>query len=156
MLSSKKFTTARFAVGACLVAASLAAPGSAAVGATSASGANEAHAAAQRLVANLRGGEEQDPDGTGRAVFRLFPRGGKVCARVTWDQIDTPNAAHIHRRTDGGVVVDLTGSVTDGPRCNADVRRALVRRILNRPGRYYFNVHNEAYPAGAIAGRLHR
>ena len=156
MLSSKKFTTARFAAGACLVAASLAVPGAAAVGATSASSAGEAPAAAQRLVANLRGGEEQDPDGTGRAVFRLFPRAGKVCARVTWNQIDTPNAAHIHRRSDGGVVVDLTGSVTGGPRCNTDVRRALVRRILNRPGRYYFNVHNEAYPAGAIAGRLHR
>src|SRR5688500_5841562 len=72
MLNNTKLATARFAAGACLLAASLALPGTAAVGATSASGAGEAHAAAQRLVANLRGGEEQDPDGTGHAVFRLF------------------------------------------------------------------------------------
>ena len=146
----------RLAAGACLVAASFAVPGTTATGATSASGASEARAVGQRLEANLRGGEEQDPDGTGHANFRLFPRGGKICARVTWENIATPTAAHIHRRSDGGIAVYLVGSVTGGTNCNTKVAPAKVRRILEHPRRYYFNIHNEPYPAGAIAGRLHR
>jgi hypothetical protein len=113
-------------------------------------------AAGQRLDATLRGGADGDPNGTGHAVIRLYPGAGKVCARVTYAKIGTPNAAHIHRRSTGAIVVDLTGSVTDAPNCNRQVRKALVRRILEHPRRYYFNVHNNAYPAGAIQGVLHR
>jgi len=118
--------------------------------------ASAAQAAGTRLEANLRGTMAGDPDGRGRAVFRLYRAKRKVCARVTWSMIGTPDAAHIHRRSDGGIVVDLTGSVTDGPRCARKVPRPLIRRIANHPRRYYFNVHNAAYPAGAIEGRLHR
>lgn len=118
--------------------------------------ASAAQAAGTRLEANLRGTMAGDPDGRGRAVFRLYRAKRKVCARVTWSMIGTPTAAHIHRRSDGGIVVDLTGSVTDGPRCARQVPRPLIRRIANHPPRYYFNVHNAAYPAGAIEGRLHR
>jgi len=53
-------------------------------------------------------------------------------------------------------VVDLTGSVTGGANCATGVSRPLIRRILEHPRRYYFNVHNDAYPAGAIQGTLHR
>lgn len=97
-----------------------------------------------------------DPDGAGTARFRLYPAGGKVCARVTWTRIGSPAAAHIHRASDGVVKVDLTGSVTGGKNCATGVPKRLVRRILDRPGRYYFNVHNAAYPAGAIQGTLRR
>ena len=31
-----------------------------------------------------------------------------------------------------------------------------IGRILRHPGRYYFNVHNPAHPAGAIQGGLRR
>lgn len=110
----------------------------------------------KRLEATLQGTSAGDPDGSGEAVFRLFKGKRKICARVTRSNIDTPNAAHIHRRSDGGVVVDLTGSVTGGAKCARQVPRATVKRIANHPRRYYFNVHNEAYPAGAIQGRLHR
>jgi hypothetical protein len=78
-----------------------------------------------------------------------------VCATATWTNIDTPDAAHIHRRSDGGVVVDLSGSVTGGTKC-ATVPRRTIKQILRKPGRYYFNIHNAAYPAGAIEGRLRR
>lgn len=108
----------------------------------------------QVLHANLRPGG--DPDGSGTARFRLYPAKGKVCARVTWQYIGTPNAAHIHRRSDGMVKIDLTGSVTGGKNCTTGVRKRLIRRILEHPRRYYFNVHNDAYPAGAIQGVLRR
>jgi hypothetical protein len=96
-----------------------------------------------------------DADGTGSATVRLRPGVRRVCATIRWSRIEAPFAAHIHRRSDGFVVVDLTGAVTGGQRCT-EASRALIRRIANRPGRYYVNVHNPTYPDGAIQGPLHR
>jgi len=79
-----------------------------------------------------------------------------VCATVTFSKIGKPNVAHIHRKSDGGVVVDLTGSVTGGAKCKTGVPKSLIKKILDHPGRYYFNVHNNTFPAGAIQGTLHR
>jgi hypothetical protein len=106
------------------------------------------------LEATLR--PSGDPDGSGQADFRLRKAKGRVCAAVTWSNIGAPDAAHIHRKSDGGVVVDLTGSVTGGKNCATGVSRKLIGRILDHPRRYYFNVHNTTYPAGAIQGTLHR
>lgn len=139
------------AVGAALLVTSALTAG---VGTASASAA-EARAGV-RLEADLKGTSTGDPDGHGEAVLRLYKGKRKVCANVEWSAIDTPNAAHIHRRSDGGVVVDLSGSVTGGAHCARKVPRPLIRRITEHPKRYYFNVHNEPYPAGAIQGRLHR
>lgn len=114
----------------------------------------EQRAGFQVLQANLRPGG--DPNGSGTARLRLYPARGKVCATITWQRIGTPTAAHIHRRSDGMVKVDLTGSVTGGERCATGVPSKLVRRIVDHPRRYYVNVHNAAYPAGAIEGTLRR
>ena len=119
-----------------------------------AEGASAEQQAAARLEAKLR--PSGDPDGSGEATFRLNKAKRRVCATVEWRNIATPDAAHIHRRSDGGVVVDLTGSVTGGAKCARKVPRKLIGRILARPGRYYFNVHNAGYPAGAISGKLRR
>jgi hypothetical protein len=94
-----------------------------------------------------------DADGSGMAMVTLRPVVRRVCATITWSGIDKPTAAHIHRRSDGQVVVDLTGSVTGGATCTSAPRR-LIRRIAERPRRYYVNVHNRTYPAGAIQGTL--
>ena len=66
------------------------------------------------------------------------------------------DAAHIHRMSDCGIVVDLTGSVTGGTKCATGVPKATITAILRHPGRYYFNLHNPRYPAGAIRGTLKR
>lgn len=108
----------------------------------------------QVLTARLR--PSGDPNGAGSARLRLYPAVGKVCAAITWERIGSPTAAHIHRASDGAVKVDLTGSVTGGANCTTGVPKALVRRILDHPRRFYVNVHNAAYPAGAIQGTLHR
>ena len=126
-------------------------------GATAVTGASAAPADARlvtvkTLEAQL--GPGGDPDGSGEAHFRLIKAQTKVCANVEWSNIATPDAAHIHRKSDGMVVVDLTGSVTGGKHC-AHASKALITRILDHPRRYYFNVHNATYPAGAIQGTLH-
>lgn len=138
------------ALSACLVTATSAAT----VGVAADSASAQQHVAAKRLEATLR--PSGDPNGSGEATFRLSKGQRKVCANVEWQAIGTPDAAHIHRRSDGGVVVDLTGSVTGGSHCATKVPRKVIGKILKRPGKYYFNVHNATYPAGAIQGTLHR
>lgn len=139
--------------GAVLLSAVLSAGLTSAVVATSPAAGSE-QAGYQVLHARLK--PSGDPNGAGTARFRLYPARGKVCARVTWTRIGDPTAAHIHRRSDGVVKVDLTGSVTGGKNCATGVAKRLVRRINDHPRRYYFNVHTAAYPAGAIQGVLRR
>lgn len=110
--------------------------------------------AAQRLEARLR--PSGDPDGSGQAHLRFAKNRGRVCATIEWQGIDQPDSAHIHRVSDGGVVVDLSGAVTGGARCTTAVSHRLIAQILRHPRRYYVNVHNPTYPAGAIQGTLRR
>ena len=137
------------ALSTCLVGA---AAGVSTVATAQVAGAQQA--SVRMLEAKLR--PSGDPDGAGEAAFKLYRARGKVCAQVTWRRIATPNAAHIHRHSDGQVVVDLTGSVTGGANCAKGVSKKRIGRILDHPRRYYFNVHNTPYPAGAIQGTLHR
>jgi CHRD domain-containing protein len=140
-------TTALF-VGACMV-------GAASAGTLALTGpAAGAQAQSVQLQAQLR--PSGDPDGSGAATFRLRKAKGKVCATVTWRNIENPDSAHIHRKSDSSVVVDLSGSVTGGAHCATGVSHKLIGRIIDHPRRYYFNVHNPTYPAGAIQGTLHR
>lgn len=97
-----------------------------------------------------------DADGSGHAMLTLNEARRKVCATIHWAGIDDPDFAHIHKKSDGSVVVDLTGAVTGGAKCTRGVARSTIRQIANRPGRYYVNVHNAPYPAGAIQGKLRR
>ena len=97
-----------------------------------------------------------DPNGSGHAMMTLNRNRQKVCATIHWTGIEEPDFAHIHKKSDGSIAVDLTGAVTGGARCTRGVPRRTITRILERPRRYYVNVHNSTYPAGAIQGTLHR
>jgi hypothetical protein len=114
---------------------------------------SEQRAAVAHLEARLR--PSGDPNGSGEAHFTLNKARHRVCATVEWHRIGRPNAAHIHRRSDGMILVDLTGSVTGGSHCARGVSGHLIGKLLRHPMRYYFNVHNTAHPDGAIQGRLH-
>ncbi len=116
--------------------------------------ATGAEQSSRLLEARLR--PSGDPNGSGEVHFRIRKAAGKVCATVEWRNIQQPDSAHIHRRSTGAVVVDLSGSVTGGAHCATGVRHRLIRKILAHPRRFYFNVHNPTYPAGAIQGVLHR
>lgn len=96
-----------------------------------------------------------DPNGSGHAMLTLNRTRQKVCASFHLTGIDEPDFAHIHRVSDGSIAVDLTRAVTGGARCTRGVPRRTITKILERPGRFYVNVHNSTYPAGAIQGNLH-
>jgi hypothetical protein len=99
-----------------------------------------------------------DPDGRGNAVVKVF--GTKVCYTLKVKDIRlTDLAAHIHkgrRGVAGDIVVTLeppTGSFSSG--CE-DISRSLSEALREHPARYYVNVHNAKFSAGAIRGQLER
>jgi hypothetical protein len=118
-----------------------------------------------RLTAFLTGAKEVpgpgDPDGRGVAEIRLGE--GRICFDLSWRLIGSPTAAHIHagtRTQAGPVVVTLFSAPAGLPRTITEVggcvrvAPSLISEIRQAPSRYYVNVHNEAYPAGAIRGQL--
>ena len=116
-------------------------------------------------LAALSGSEEApnagDPDGYGAADFRI--KGNKVCFRIIAAKIDQVNAAHIHKAPPGqagGIVVDLFSfkgrSQTLPPRISgcAKTTTAIAKDIVRNSDDYYVNVHNDAFPTGALRGQL--
>lgn len=131
--------------------------------ATSAPVAAAARAAGRPLTAELSGASEVtpgDPDGTGTARVTVNPGRREVCWDISLQNVDTPTRGHIHEAPAGvngpvvltffetGQPVALTGCTT--------VTRALALEILQTPEDYYINLHNAAYPAGAVRGQLSR
>ena len=116
-------------------------------------------------LAALHGSQEApnagDPDGFGAADFRI--KGNKVCFRILASGIDPVTAAHIHKAPPGqagDIVVDLFSfkgrSQTLPPRISgcAKTTAAIAKDIARNSDDYYVNVHNEAFPTGALRGQL--
>jgi hypothetical protein len=107
-----------------------------------------------------------DLNGDGLAKILLNPNSQRVCFELRWSDIDQPAAAHIHAGAvgvNGGIVVDLLGNArtvrhADGTGgavgCAEGVAPELIQDIGENPGAYYTNVHNAAFPGGAIRGNL--
>lgn len=119
----------------------------------------------RRRTAQLSGAAEVpgpgDPDGSGTATIRLRPEQREVCFDLTVSNIGPATAAHIHEGAEGvagPVVVPLDPAPTGGSSsgCVSDVDPVLIRNIVQNPGQYYVNVHNEEFPDGAIRGQLGR
>jgi hypothetical protein len=112
------------------------------------------------LEANLTGEQEVpgpgDPNGRGEAEVKVFE--AKVCYTLKVSRIEPATAAHIHkgRRGEAGPIVVPLKPPTDGSSSGcAEISRKLSRKLREHPTRYYVNVHNEKYPAGAVRGQLH-
>ena len=112
------------------------------------------------LEANLTGEQEVpgpgDPNGRGEAEVKVYR--AKVCYTLKVKRIAPPTAAHIHkgRRGEAGPVVVTLNTPDDGfSKGCEEISRELSRKLREHPARYYVNVHNRPYPAGAIRGQLH-
>src|SRR3954451_17436171 len=143
-----------------ILTAALVAP----VGLASDHGKHKAKATGQKVFTTTMTGANEvpgpgDPDGKGHARIRLDSKHDRVCFKVSTKGIAPPNAGHIHqgdRGTAGPVVVPLFTSAT-GTRhrrgCVATTQ-AIIDAIRANPSGYYVNVHNDAYPNGALRGQL--
>ena len=99
-----------------------------------------------------------DADGAGTAEIRLNQGQNQVCFELTVSSIDTATAAHIHEAAldaAGPVVVTLTAPAADGKSKGCvDASADLIKRIRQTPENFYVNVHNAAFPGGAVRGQL--
>jgi hypothetical protein len=93
----------------------------------------------------------------GTATVRVNVGKAQVCVDLTVKNIDPATGAHIHEGAadeSGPVVVGLmppTSGMSSG--CYS-VTRELAKEILKDPADYYVNVHNAAFPGGAVRGQL--
>jgi len=135
------------------IAAGLALLGPAVAGA-----AGERAASSSRLSGAAEVPGPGDPDGRGVATVRVDTGDNTVCVRITVREIDTAMMAHIHEAPEGvagPVVVTLDPPSRAGfSRTCVEVDSDLASDIAESPEDYYVNVHNEAYPAGAVRGQL--
>lgn len=105
-------------------------------------------------------GERGNGDRNGRGSFSATLDGRQLCYGIQVKNIDDPAAAHIHRggrRVAGPVVQELVHPTSGDPGSStACVRltRSLARELASNPGRFYVNVHNAAFPNGAVRGNL--
>jgi len=98
-----------------------------------------------------------DPAGSGSATVTVNFAEREVCYELTVSGIDTPTAAHIHKGVAGvaGPVVVPLETPEDGTSEGCEqISAGLAAQILARPSRFYVNVHNEDFPAGAVRGQL--
>ena len=98
--------------------------------------------------------DQGDPDGFGIADLHI----DTVALTVDWNftkvaNIDLPlTGAHIHQNIagkNGPVVVDFNGQLSGTGFGYAD-----LANVIAHPENFYVNLHNTAFPGGAIRGQL--
>ena len=120
-------------------------------------------AAETPYIARLTGPAETgggDPDGTGAGTVSfgvLTATEDEVCWDLSYTGIDTPTAAHIHPGAVGinrPPVIDFGTVGTTGDSGCRVIDATLADQIILNPSLFYINVHNAAFPGGAIRGQL--
>ncbi len=119
--------------------------------AATANGANEVNAGGTP--------NQGDPDGSASATFSANLATGQFCWDITVANIALPaTVTHIHRGAagaNGPVAIDLTAPNASGRSSGcAAVSTALLGEVTSNPAGFYLNVHNAAFPAGAVRGQL--
>jgi hypothetical protein len=100
-----------------------------------------------------------DPDGAGTARLTLNAGREQVCYELVVSGIAPATAAHVHEApagSAGGVVVGLEAPADGSSTGCVHLDRSEILDILRDPENYYVNVHNAAFPGGALRGQLGR
>ncbi len=109
-------------------------------------------------------GEHEIPDRDldGYGTFSAGFSGAKLCWGLQVFKIGNPTAAHIHQGgvavANGPIKVPLSPTPTSGLAGASSgcvtLTTTLANQIKANPAGYYVNVHNSAFPGGAIRGQL--
>jgi CHRD domain len=120
-------------------------------------------AAAQELkaTAKLTGAAEVpgpgDPKGSGTVQVTIDPAKGEVCYELSVEDIQEATAAHIHEGAvgkEGPVKLGLDAPKTGSAKGCKSADAAVIKAMMQDPADYYVNVHNAAFPKGAVRGQL--
>ena len=111
-----------------------------------------------------------DPDGSGGATGTIHDQPGDtsdLCIGLVFKNLGTPVAAHIHRgkaNENGPVVIGFFGPPTatppppsGDPGSFADcvtISDTLAGELLKNPHHFYWNVHTDQFPGGAIRDQV--
>ena len=97
-----------------------------------------------------------DSDGSGQARVTVNPGTGDICYVISVRNIAPATAAHIHEAPEGrsGDVVLGLKAPTSGTSSGCENDKDLAVEILRNPEDYYVNIHNPAFPGGAVRGQL--
>lgn len=109
------------------------------------------------LKATLAGSADTDADGTGAATVTVDTAKNEVCYKLTASGIEPATMAHIHKGAagvSGPVAVPFDPPVNGSFQGCKTVTAEVSAAIAASPGDYYVNVHNAAFPKGAIRGQL--
>ena len=123
--------------------------------------AHLAAAAEMKAKANLTGAAEVpgpgDNNGGGTVQVTLNSDKNEVCYDLSVKDLPEATAAHIHEGAvgkDGPVKVGLDAPKGGSAKGCKSADAAVVKDIMANPANYYVNVHNAAYPKGALRGQL--
>ena len=114
------------------------------------------------LEASMTGAAEQPAGATGgsaKATITFDSSKKKVCWQFRkLKGVSSPTAAHIHLGSKGkaGPITIPFGGKYKSHGCQTGVDKALIKQVLAHPSLYYVNIHNSAFPAGAVRGQLKR
>jgi hypothetical protein len=100
--------------------------------------------------------------GTGTATIEIDRNARTLCYAISTQNVALPLlAAHIHvapAGEAGPVVIPLftqpINAATVPRTCLTGLDKNLLKAIIRNPENYYVNVHNAAFPNGAVRGQL--
>jgi len=121
-------------------------------------------ASAEVFNLNMTGAQEVpgpgDPDGLGVGTLTIDNVTNQIKWAFTYQNIASPTLMHIHTGAlgvGGGVLINLGVATTGGAGTLVNqtiASDANVNTVLANPPGFYVNIHNGAFPSGAVRGQL--
>jgi CHRD domain-containing protein len=122
----------------------------------------QGEAAVFKYTATLLGANESpnaDPTAVGFAEVIADTTTNTISWAILAPDLQNVSASHIHRGgptvPNGTIVIPFNQPFTNGLSSgSATITPALMSELVGNPGGFYVNVHNSAFPGGAIRGQL--